>query len=353
MSRVVIRCDGTTEGGLGHLVRALSVAEAACRAGWDVTVAGEVTSPLGRGLLSRSGLPVIPSTLDLGLLALGERADVIHVDKYEVSVDARAQVHAAGALLSSMEDGLFGRRPADVVVDSSVGSERPGSISMGRPHDGSSLVLRGVAYAPMRSEVLQARAERSLMPDPTGPLHVLVVLGGTDATGASATVAAVCSGAAGVADVTVVAPRERWPSISAVAGDVDLVEPGPDFLRRATRSDLVVSAAGTTTWELACIGVPSLIMAVVENQIAGYHAVIDQGIGRGLGTLEEVRANPIGARRRVEDAVADLRAGRSWTEAGLRAVDGRGAERIVAAWQELLIRSGPVGSGAGTPGGVS
>jgi len=335
MRRALVRCDGTPEGGLGHLVRALAVAERAREVGWSVTFAGTVTSGFGRDLVRRAGVEVVPAAGDLGELAARYAADLVHVDDYLVGTEARRQVAGAGAVLCSMEDGTFGRRPADVVVDSAMGAEEPGSPSLARPDDGSGRVLRGIAYAPLRAEVLAARERRATTADPAGGtgVDVLVVMGGSDATGASATIASVCRRAARIAGVTVVAPAARWAAVREAAGEgVELVEPGPGFLDRAAAADLVVSTASTTTWELACIGVPTVLLAAVPNQQHVYDAVVARGAARGLGTLSEVRADPRTAADRLGRAAADLLAGRSWAATGLALVDGLGARRVVEAW---------------------
>jgi len=342
MTHVVIRCDASAEGGIGHLVRALSVADAAQAAGHTAVVAGSIRSPLARRLLREAGLETVGAPADLEVLAAEQGASVVHVDDYAIGDDALAQVRACGALLSSMEDGAYGRRPADVVVDSTLRAERTE-----RPADGSGAVLRGIAYAPMRAQVLAARERRAARTEEVGAeARVLIVMGGTDAMGAAGTVAAVCAAADGIGRISVISPEQNWEAVRAEAGDdVELLAPSPEFLDRACAADLVVSASGTTAWELTCIGVPSLLVAVVENQRAGYEAAIAEGIARGLGSLSEVRDRPRDAVARVEAAVADLRSGQSWAPVGRAKVDGHGAARIVSAWEEALAqRIGEAGS---------
>ena len=333
MTHVVIRCDASLEGGIGHLVRAISVASAARAAGESVVLAGSIRSELGLELVARAGLEVVVPSDDLGVLAAEQGATVVHVDHYDIGRDALSQVHRSGAVLSSMEDGVFGRRPADVVVDSTIRAE-----TLGRPHDGSGTVLLGIAYAPMRSQVLEARERRSVAPRKLdGDADVLVVMGGTDATGAAGTIAAVCRRAAGVGRVTAIASGSSKDAVRREAGDdVEVLEPSPEFLEMAARADLVVSAAGTTSWELICIGVPSVLVAVVANQRAGLDAAVDEGVALSLGTVEEVRADPRSAVARMEAAVAALRDGAPWASTGLTKVDGHGADRIVRAWEAAM-----------------
>lgn len=330
MSHALLRCDATLDGGVGHLVRALAVARAARDAGWSVSLAGEVSSPLGHDLLREAAVERVDVPGEgLVVLAAEQGAALVHIDDYAAAPGARDELARAGVLLSSMEDGSFGRRPADVVVDSTLGAE-----GTERPDDGSTQVLRGIEFAPMREAVLRARARRTgaAPRDPVDGLRCLVVAGGTDAVGAAAVLAGVARLARGIGDLVVVAPRGRWGDVRAVAGDgVDLREPFPGVLDLAADMDLVISAAGTTAWELACVGVPTVLVAVVDNQLAGYEAAVAKGYALGLGTLAALRQDVGAGARRLELLLDDL--GRYERPDG---IDGGGADRIVRAWAQAF-----------------
>src|SRR5699024_3850510 len=167
-------------------------------------------------------LEVTEAAEALELLAAEQGASVVHVDDYTIGTEARGQVHAAGALLSSMEDGSVGRRPADVVGDSPIRAERSR-----RPEAGSGPVPQGIAYAPWRADVRAARSRRADEDhDVRRGARVLIVMGGTDATGAAGTLAAVCAAADGVAHVSVIAPEHSWDAVRAEAGEaVELLGP--------------------------------------------------------------------------------------------------------------------------------
>ena len=329
---VLFRCDATDGGGIGHLVRVVSVAGAAVNAGHSVCVAGDIQSPLARQLVEEAQLTVVPAPRDLGALAAEHGASIVHVDDYTVGNEALEQVRAAGALLSSMEDGSYGRRDADLVVDSTIGAE---FTERGRAPRGR--VLRGIAYAPMRPQVLAARHKREHDFTPSPVPRALIVMGGTDATGAAATIAGLCASLPQQLELTVIAPKRHWEAVAEAAGpSVQLLEPTPAFLEIASTMDFVVSASGTSAWELACIGVPTLLVAVVDNQKAGYAAALDAGIARGLGTIDEIRAHRAAAVTHLDSYLAALAAGTVSTREAMAKVDGRGAERIVEAWAETF-----------------
>lgn len=345
---VLFRCDATDGGGIGHLVRVVSVAGAAVNAGHSVCVAGDIQSPLARQLVEEAQLTVVPAPGDLGALAAEHGASIVHVDDYTVGNEALEQVRAAGALLSSMEDGSYGRRDADLVVDSTIGAE---FTERGRAPRGR--VLRGIAYAPMRPQVLAARHKREHDFTPSPVPRALIVMGGTDATGAAATIAGLCADLSRNIELTVIAPKRHWEAISEAAVGVKMLDPTPAFLDIAATMDVVISAAGTSAWELACIGVPTLLVAVVDNQKAGYAAAIEAEIASGLGTLEEIRTNLDQAAARLAEFIAALDAGEVSTRQATAKVDGRGADRIVQAWSDAFderyaaARGSDVAHGAG------
>ncbi|MBO0840352.1 MAG: spore coat protein, partial [Sciscionella sp.] len=166
-TRLVLRADSGAAIGVGHVARCVGFAEQARARGWWVGFAGTVAGHFADALDSLGVQRIAVDRL------LDCAADVVLIDNYSVG-DVRADVHASGALLVSVEDGRFGRRPADVVVDC-------GLVRHARPDDGSTLVLAGCEYAPLRARVRVARDVRRARPVDGEPLDVLVVLGGTPA----------------------------------------------------------------------------------------------------------------------------------------------------------------------------
>ena len=61
-----------------------------------------------------------------------------------------------------------------------------------------------------------------------------------------------------------------------------------------TAADLVVSAAGTSSWELLCLGAACAFVCVADNQETSYERVVAAGAVAGVGRLGELRADPSG-----------------------------------------------------------
>lgn len=342
--RLLLRCDAGPGTGVGHAVRCAAVAEAAVPA-HEVFWSGRLDGLdwLWRGLSGGDAPDRTPGTAGppgtllppaddaAGIVALAREvgADAVHVDHYLLGTDLRPALNAAGIVLCTVEDFATGRRPGDVVVDPNLGAD-----AGPRPDDGSPVLLRGPRYAPLRAAARRARAARAAAtPGGSGRdrPRVLVVMGGTDAAGLLPAVVRALDAAATPAEVDVVVPPGR---------DLDLPGGGParfraiaplsDLPAAMAGADLVVSAAGTTVWELCCVGAPMALVRAADNQTEGYRAVVEAGAGAGLGGPSEV-ADTAGTAAALRSLVTDPAARAALATRARTVVDGQGAGRIVAA----------------------
>ncbi|MFP5021076.1 GNAT family N-acetyltransferase [Pseudonocardia phyllosphaerae] len=329
--RLLLRCDAGPATGVGHAVRCAAVAEAAAAAGHDVLWSGTLD---GLGWLwagldlpgPPSPLPPAGTAADLVALCREHRIDAVHADHYLLDDDLRPALNAAGVVLCTVEDFATGRRPGDVVVDPNLGAD-----THPRPDDGSGLLLRGPAYAPLRATARRARTARAARGATGDVPRVLVVMGGTDAAGLLDRVVAALDAARAPAEVDVVVPAGR---------DLDLptdgpawfraIAPLPDLPAAMAGADLVVSAAGTTVWELCCVGVPMALVRAADNQTEGYRTVVEAGAAAGLGDAGEL-ADPELAAPLLRALLTEPEQREALADRARTVVDGGGAARIVAA----------------------
>jgi spore coat polysaccharide biosynthesis predicted glycosyltransferase SpsG len=348
----LLRCDASRSSGVGHVARALAVREAALRAGWTVDVSSEASpASLAMDLLDEAGVHLLPPVhrgAELAELAVETSTDVVHVDHYSLP-SPRHALSAVGVLLSSVEDETYGRRDADVVLDPGMAS--PWAT---RPADGSTILLRGLRFCLLRERALEARLHRQIIPvtERGDGLGVLVVMGGTDAAGALEPLTrSLTPVVEGGHSVTMLVPADVGSSLtaSATAANINVLHPTAAVMDLMRGSDLVVSAAGTTMWELACIGVPMALLQVAENQAPGYDAMVADGAAFGLGQIEHLRADPIAVGSRLIAVLDDPDGRAAAARRGATLVDGRGARRLVAVWDALRSSTTDFGAGTGTP----
>ena len=93
-------------------------------------------------------------------------------------------------------------------------------------------------------------------------------------------------------------------------------------------SDLVISAGGTTLYELAALGVPTIAVPITENQLANVSGWRKRCLGFALQSVEWNDGELIGMIRSLAtDTVL-----RQALSSGMRGMcDGQGARRVVEA----------------------
>jgi len=345
--RVLIRCDGGGPLGVGHLVRSLALVEELRRRGHDALVAGHLEGDLARRLLEAADVPLLampparPGDEVAAAVALlaDHPAEVLHVDHYDLQPLPAGVRLPGGALLSSMEEGSFGRRSADVVVDPTLGAQRED-----RPDDGSARVLRGSGFAAVRQRV---RDQRRVAPgeQPERARRVLVQMGGTDPLGLTPLVVRALGRTGLPLEVSVVIRRDRAAQVREAADAaprlaLDLHEPAADVTALLGSHDLVVSAAGTTVWELCCVGAPMALVQAVANQQDGYARVVAAGAATGLGGPPDV-ADAERAGQVLRELLLDQQGRQAMAASAAGIVDGLGAWRIVGAWEHALVHPAP------------
>ena len=192
-----------------------------------------------------------------------------------------------------------------------------------------SRLLLGPRYAVVRDEFRRLRSPRHI----GSPVRrLLMTFGGGDDRGATL----FCLGhlpGAGTLDVTILAssygrqtgPIRRWlrshPAVCAT-----LLVDHHHVAERMAEADVAITAGGTTTFEAAMLGLPSLVIQIAGNQRGNAEAWARMGVAVNLGPLANLKGGAL--RRELAGLSVDHARRRKMARAGQRAVDGRGVERL-------------------------
>lgn len=333
MTRTVgIRCDAGAQRGVGHLVRCVALAEELVERGVTVKFLTDLGGlPWAEQQLTRRGLPWHPAPYDpVGLVAACERLelDALVIDSYTLPPAHSVAVRRTGRTVLAIVDGDFRGQTADIYVDQNLDAAIDTDDAVG---------LAGLDYALLRSSVRQLRPLNAPVHQTSRTPRVVAFFGGTDAYRAAPQIAGLLT-ATGVAfDATVVAADDslRRDLLAVPPGPgqhFEIISPTDDLPKLLAGADLVVSASGTSTWELLCLGLASALVWVVDNQILGYERTIAHGYAAGLGQLGHFTDRSIDVLRELLTLPGSRAAlaTRAWS-----AVDGRGVERVADA---LLTR---------------
>jgi spore coat polysaccharide biosynthesis predicted glycosyltransferase SpsG len=312
----------------------MSLAEALAAGGAQVRfLLPEDSLPDAVERATAAGCPVSVGNWRLeAVLAAAGNAGLVVVDSYRVTgswlSELRCALAASGGALAVVDDLADRSFEADLVVNQNAGAER-------LRYPGAGRVLAGPAYALLRPEFAAHReqAVRALAGLPDVPGRVLVLFGGTDASGMTRTAALAAARAFPDAEIRAVAPRGIEPAVAGLSERITALPPVDAIHEEMLRADLVVSAAGTTLWELCCLARPTAVVAVAGNQVAGYDRLAELRAILPAGR-EPVR-DPEVLADRLRDLVAPPGALRAIAAAAAELTDGHGADRVTDALAEL------------------
>lgn len=319
-------------------MRCLALAQCLLADRWQPWLVGDFAGvPLVDRAATAAGVLVrqsVGSVADTARRSLFDGADLVVLDGYSVSRTAVTALLRRGLHIAAIGD-LPGQWPdVPLVVNPNHGAER---IEASGPHQ---RILAGLRYALLRDEVVRRRPAAGRRVQPTCR-RVLVVAGGTDPQGVGPHLVRALLATGRPLDITLVAPRRdtaeatrRLPTADGqhvrVSGPID------DLPALAGATDLVVGAAGLSMWEWACLGVPAAVTCVADNQRAGYERAVADELVVGLGSSDDIRADPAAASRTLYGLLADAELRARLSAVGWRAVDGAGRQRVVAALRALV-----------------
>ncbi|WP_432218961.1 UDP-2,4-diacetamido-2,4,6-trideoxy-beta-L-altropyranose hydrolase [Pseudomonas kribbensis] len=109
-----------------------------------------------------------------------------------------------------------------------------------------------------------------------------------------------------------------------------------DFHRRMTEADLFIGAGGGTSWERAAMGLPTICIAVSNNQQANGEVMAAAGAHVFMGAREQVSVKQL--RDAIGFVVDNFYLRQSLAERSRQLVDGRGALRVAAALAGAVLK---------------
>lgn len=315
-SQLWVRVEVSEGIGLGHLMRSVAVAQAARRQGITITFVPSARGALAN-LPNRFGFPVRYSVEPENQSWLGDvrPGDYVLFDGYSFSEADHLAAAATGARVAQVDDVRTGRFSVDLLVNSAGGDRSQYTVPAG------ATVLLGPRYTLVREEFLHRRRQRA-----GGTRTLLVIMGGSDATGATDAVLGILSKGPFDRLRVILGPgapalgRTRW------AVPMDVERDPPDLATIFDGSDAAVTAAGNTTWELLAMGVPTALIQVADNQQGVVRTTLAGGAALFAGQGDEFLERLSG----TVNQLAQTTTQRSLSAAGLRLVDGHGADRVFA-----------------------
>lgn len=338
---VWLRADASAALGSGHVMRCHALALALRERGAVVgLLARELPSALAAPWHEIAGRVVM---LGAGDDAAATRAaldrtgcDALVVDHYGLDAAWERALRPACRVLMALDDLADRPHDADLLLDQNLG-RAAGDYDSRVPTACERLI--GPRFALLRPDFAAARAA-SLQRRANGALrHLVVSLGGGDPQQASLHVLRALATATLPAGLRVSVALGPLAPTLADARDLAATLPMScsvhgavsDMASLLAEADLAVGAAGGSAWERCCLGVPTLLLVLADNQRAGAQALAEAAAAQPLGTLDQLpRTLPAALHALAEPARLH-----SMSTAAAAVTDGQGAARVADA---LLAR---------------
>ncbi len=322
MTRILIRCDASLSIGSGHVMRCRNLARLLQQRGAEVNFIcrvqpGDLIHLLEKefsvlklpeqSLLAYKGLQErqlyeawlgCSQEQDVGdcLNALAQAnistASWLVVDHY--GLDAKWEVQLLTALtdgssipqLLAIDDLADRPHQANLLLDSNFFGDATENRYHGLVTENCRQLL-GPHYALLAHEYPHLHP---LVPKRTQLKRVLVFFGGVDENNlTSQALKALMDPALADLAVDVVIGRQspHWKAVKKLVDklpNATLHGPLPSLAGLMVRADLAIGAGGATTWERACLGLPSLVIAIAMNQLKSTQALHHHGHLQLLGS---------------------------------------------------------------------
>jgi UDP-2,4-diacetamido-2,4,6-trideoxy-beta-L-altropyranose hydrolase len=339
---LLVRADATSRIGMGHFMRSLALAEQWKAQGGEAVFLSRCENRDLRERLDRREIELLPieephpapGDLHQTRDALGEYgASWLVVDGYNFDPDYHLALRRDESRLLIIDDCAdLQAYHADIVLNQNISANK-----LSYPCGADTALLLGNDYALLRTEFTGWDEWMRVIPDRAE--NILVTLGGSDPDLVTLDIIDALAGVPAPAlqvKVVVGNLNRHGAEIRLAAAScptahaIEVVPPVDDMSALMIWADVAISAAGSTCWELASVGLPSLLVVLSPDQLA-----IAQGMDQTRAAIyvEDRTGDEIA---RTLSALVEDRDRRAGISRKCREfIDGHGAERVVTAMVKM------------------
>lgn len=348
---IAIRVDASIEIGTGHVMRCLALAQSIKQRGGIVYfVIFTCPIPLQRRLMDEGFKLHRLLGCDLGSLSDAQKTvqfaqqlqcDWICVDGYQFGAEYQQCLKTSGCRSLFLDDyGHALSYYADLILNQNLSAQ----TNFYQNRNADTNLLLGIKYTLLREEFWRWRGWQRQIPKVAN--HLLITLGGSDPNNTTAWILDALQNIQNQTfKITVIVGNSNphhhglIDQVKCSIHEVDLVFDATDMPNYLVNADLAISAGGSTTWELAFLGLPSLIVTLADNQNTIAQALHDQGIAISVGAASELDVHPF--INRLQQLSNDPEQRQIMSQNGQALIDGEGGDRVVMAMRGDRLRLRP------------
>ncbi|MEA5549893.1 UDP-2,4-diacetamido-2,4,6-trideoxy-beta-L-altropyranose hydrolase [Anabaena cylindrica UHCC 0172] len=344
---ILIRADASSKIGTGHLMRCLALAQKCQKKEWQVIFyINDTASVFADRLIGQSIEVVYLRSLSGSVQDAQETSNLakelncqwVVVDGYNFGADYQKIIKDRGLNLLSIDDyGHANHYYADLVLNQNITANEKFYYNR-EPY---TQLLLGTDYALLRREFWQWQGWKRI--NPPIAKKILVTMGGADPDNVTLKVITALQNLEDneLETVVIVGGSNLYYEQLKLASQksqfpIRLEKNVTNMPELVAWADLAVSAGGSTCWELAFMGLPSLILILAENQRAIAQKLNELGIAINLGYYQDVNITEISSAIDQLIISANLRA--EMTKFSQKLVDAKGSQRVLTYIEKDLLK---------------
>lgn len=324
--KVIFRIDGGHKIGFGHIIRSLTLADKLGKK--DEILFLMKDDSVGIEKVREEGYEVCllqdkyDITSDLS-------CKIFISDIRDTSVEYMIKARSISECLVTFDDLGKGRHLADVLVDANI--DERFNVTSDEQKGNLPLYLFGAPYILLRKEFgsckkkkINEKVER-----------LLITMGGSDSKGVTLKVAEAIKEMKLNIEVLIILGRgfrlkdELFDIVQNSYGKFTVLYDEKNIFEHMLWADLAMASAGVTMFELACCGVPTIIIPYDEDQEKNTYQFLERNLIINLGISDYVAQKKIS--NVVNNIINNYEARERMSRESQKFVDGQGLFRIVEA----------------------
>lgn len=330
-----IRCDASPELGAGHVVRCLSLANALKQHGWNCHF-----------ISSAGSADMVPDLKAFEVIEdvehIPENTDLLIVDHYQLHADYESAARPWAKKILVIDDLANRPHDCDILLDQTMGRDTEDYKNL-VPENCK--IVCGSEFTLLRPQFLNAIAQAKVKREMVSSVeNILVSFGATNPEGIiektlnalsvfnarSLSINVIMSSNAdGCADVATLCQKITADTPHQVMLETDV----KDMASFMLKADIAIGGGGTTSWERACLGLPTILIEVSEDQRLVSENMHKLGAVDRIGDLATIQGQDI------DNAFENMRDNgdllRKMSEVAFTVCDGKGADRLCKIIQEI------------------
>jgi UDP-2,4-diacetamido-2,4,6-trideoxy-beta-L-altropyranose hydrolase len=287
-NKVIFRADGHAAIGTGHIMRCLALANACKKRGATTTFVGYIEDNFLLARIHKFGHTFNALTKDNKYNwfdLIDKDVSWVVLDGYDFDTKDHHKIRSAGFKLLVIDDmAKLTEYEADIILNQNFHANESNY-----PLINNTKMLMGPKYALLRDEFIVCQSNCS----DTDTLKLLITLGGSDLQGVNFLILNALKEIndvkfhviliAGSSNPHLAALKTTVRSVAKYGHKIEILSYTDDMPSLMAWASIAIIAGGTTTLEVAYMGLPAIVLTLAENQAATANAMQKLGVAKSLG----------------------------------------------------------------------